>query len=615
MFSMPLARKLFLRRLLTGLTCLFAAWVVIVLASGGLNFHILGVGITARDFWRPMIMAAVALLLRLSLGGWSEITADVAFLAKGLWSRATVTRARVAAALAVITFVVGFAYGSAAASVVDSYAYVSQAELWLHGDLFVHQPESSAAPWPDPQWTFAPPGYRPSVNHQSIVSTYAPGFPLLLALFKLVGGQCAMALVVPLCGGLLVAMTFLVGRKVASDAVGVGAAWLMATSPAMLFVLVSPMSDVPAATFWTLATYGCLAGSVAWASGAGVAAAIAILIRPNLVYLAALMGAWLMWRDFKSGGLSRAIVRALCFGTPIVAAGLFIAGLNFKLYGSPTMSGYGDLGALFSWANISTNLQRYLTWLGQSHTPIVVIGFGSLLLPVAWLTRERGALPGRTLLRLVAFGTLCGYLPYIIFHLWWYLRFLLPCFPAIFISTVWLLTSFRRESLRQLGWAAVVVIGLFGLIFAREHAIQGFGQGQERTVSIADVVRDSTEPNSVIISALYAGNVRYYAGRMTLRYDFLDEAWLDRAVAWLDAQHMHPYLLLSATERIAFVSRFGGLNKLGRIPMEPVLTFTNADGMSLYDFRQTTPSTVVVPEPPSRWGVCPMPALPPRLRF
>jgi hypothetical protein len=41
-----------------------------------------------------------------------------------------------------------------------------------------------------------------------------------------------------------------------------------------------------------------------------------------------------------------------------------------------------------------------------------------------------------------------------------------------------------------------------------------------------------------------AGPTRYYGGRATLRFDLLDEAWLDRAVAWLASQDRHPYVLL-----------------------------------------------------------------------
>jgi hypothetical protein len=41
-------------------------------------------------------------------------------------------------------------------------------------------------------------------------------------------------------------VTFAIGRRLGSPAIGLAAAWLVATSPAFLAMLVSPMSDVPA---------------------------------------------------------------------------------------------------------------------------------------------------------------------------------------------------------------------------------------------------------------------------------------------------------------------------------------------------------------------------------
>ena len=98
-----------------------------------------------------------------------------------------------------------------------------------------------------------------------------------------------MFLVTPLSGALLVWITFAIGRRLVSDAVGLAAAWLVATSPAVLAMLVSPMSDVPAAAFWAVAMYFTLGSSSRSALMAGLAASAAILIRPNLAPLAAIL--------------------------------------------------------------------------------------------------------------------------------------------------------------------------------------------------------------------------------------------------------------------------------------------------------------------------------------
>jgi len=52
--------------------------------------------------------------------------------------------------------------------------------------------------------------------------------------------------------------------------------------------------------------------------------------------------------------------------------------------------------------------------------------------------------------------------------------------------------------------------------------------------------------------------VRYYAGRVTARYDFLPEDWLDRAVTWMTDRGVHTYVLLDNGELPEFTRRFAG---------------------------------------------------------
>src|SRR4029077_10319750 len=88
--------------------------------------------------------------------------------------------------------------------------------------------------------------------------------------------------VVPLCGGLLWFPTYAIGRRIGRPVVGLAAAWIVATSPTVLFMLMAPMSDVPAAAAWAFSS-ACALGETPLAAGAaGGAAAIGILIRPNL---------------------------------------------------------------------------------------------------------------------------------------------------------------------------------------------------------------------------------------------------------------------------------------------------------------------------------------------
>src|SRR5207244_899242 len=131
----------------------------------------------------------------------------------------------------------------------------------------------------------------------------------------LAGGPPAMSLAVPLCGALLVVATGVLGGRI-RPAVGLGAALLTAASPIVLYQVIQPMSDVPAAAFWLV--------SLAAATGhrrrdvaavAGVAAAIAIVIRPNLVPLGFVIGAYQLARPdrvWRTRLLDAALYAAVC---------------------------------------------------------------------------------------------------------------------------------------------------------------------------------------------------------------------------------------------------------------------------------------------------------------
>ena len=106
--------------------------------------------------------------------------------------------------------------------------------------------------------TFAELGYRPvgEAGDRAVVPTYSPGLPLLMAAAKLAGGQAAMFVVVPLLGAAMVWCTYRLGVRVTTPWFALLAAALVATSPPFLSQLVVPMSDVPAAAFWSLAALG-----------------------------------------------------------------------------------------------------------------------------------------------------------------------------------------------------------------------------------------------------------------------------------------------------------------------------------------------------------------------
>src|SRR5262249_55948483 len=184
--------------------------------------------------------------------------------------------------------------------------------------LKIDQPWVTDAPWPNAAWSFSPLGYRPAQTGAvgTIVPTYSPGLPLMMAGAKRLAGHCAMFWVVPMFGALLVLSTFGIGSRLHSRRAGSLAAFFVATSPALLYQLVVPLTDVPVAGAWAAGFYFLLGSTSLTALTAGVFAALAILIRPNLVPLAGVMGLLYVIRfacrpSFRSTALRDGLLFAL----------------------------------------------------------------------------------------------------------------------------------------------------------------------------------------------------------------------------------------------------------------------------------------------------------------
>ena len=470
-------------------------------------------------------------------------------------------RAGIALLLAAVV-AVGLRWESFVAGGSDSYCYLHQAERWASGQLQVPEPLALEAPWPGAALTFAPAGHVPSQTMAgAIVPICPPGLSIIMAIFIAIAGIPAAALVVPLFGALLIWATFLVGSRFGAR-VGVAAAALAACSPVFLYQLVQPMSDVPAAACWMLAVAGVTSTRRRGAALGGIAAAIGILIRPNLVPLAAPLGLFLLlrperrWADrFRSAGL---------FSVAVVAGVMAVVAIQRTYYGSALNSGYGTLAAIYSADRIAPNAQRYFTWLTDVHT------LAWLLAAVApWL------LPGaltRLIAGLILVNAAC-YFPYVVFDHWSYLRFLLPTLALIMILMVAAVDAISRRLAPMTTKAAVVAVSvLLAVLWVREaddRQVFRLKALEARFERGGRFVARRLPANALVITSWQSGSVRFYSGRKTLVWDQLDPGWLDGAIAFVREKGFEPFLLFETWEEPAFRNRFAAQSVIGRLDWPP----------------------------------------------
>ncbi|HMF97168.1 MAG TPA: hypothetical protein VKE96_22875 [Vicinamibacterales bacterium] len=488
------------------------------------------------------------------------------------------TTAVLAGALALMVAYAGLRWGALVAGGSDSYGYVSQAELWRRGNLVVHQDVVRPTPWPLAADTWTPLGYRPSPHaRDGYVPLYAPGLPLLMAAAQAIAGFCAAFAVVPLCGALTIWLTFVLGgRMFPGPAIALGGAVLVAVSPVFLYQLMNAMSDVPVTAFWTLALVLAVSRRP---FASGLAMAMTIAIRPNLAPLAAVIGVW-TWRSGDRDQRRRAIVRFAAGAAPAVVG---LAWLHAVLYESPWVSGYGTTGDLYALGYFGANVANYMTWLAAVETPIVALAAIYVATPHVWpalrLPAARALIGGTMAVMLIS------YVFYEPFNVWWYLRFLLPMWPVMMLATVAAIDGVAaRASARVRPIVVTTIVAVLAghhLLLAEARHVFDLGRMERKYVDVARFVAAHTEPDAVVLSHQHSGSLRLYAGRLTLRYDLLDPAWLDRALTLLQSAGRRPYLALDGDEVAAFRERFLGTSRAAALDWPPIATLNGV--VNIYD--------------------------------
>jgi hypothetical protein len=552
-----LARTLFV---IAAAAAVLAAWAFF---TGGFRVYVLGVPLSARGADRAAFIALACAIVGTCLHDG---------LQRRLWKGVELgARIRVlptlAALAALFVFWAGATFGTRATGGADVYGYVTQAALWRTGDLRIHQDFVASIPWPNAEWSFSPLGYRPAANY-TIVPTYPPGLPLLMVAFAFVLGDIGVYAVPWVSGAALVLLTYALGTRLSGPVVGATAALSVAVSPIVLMMTFSAMSDVPVAAWWTAALLLSTRETGAGAAAAGLAAGIAVLIRPNLVPLAIVPFVVAVWRptpDGQPNWLSRAALFTLAF----VPFPLFVGWLFNDLYGSPFTSGYGDNAALFALAHVPINLKRYPQWILESQGPFV---FLFLLAPVFLLRRDSRTHLRAAFLVFIALLFIC-YLLYLPFDAWWWTRFLLPAYPLVFIlaaEVVWLGAEWFGKRTRT---AAALLFALVMVYYGGTHSyhwkVYRVGHGEQKYAEVGRHVDRTLPTNAIVIAMQHSGTVRYYSDRLTVRYDYIDAGWLDRAIDHLMQAGFEPFFLLDDWEVPVFREKFASQKHAALVAGEP----------------------------------------------
>ena len=519
-----------------------AVVAVLLAVSGGFRVTVGGLRLSARSPWPSALAALVA------LAGWYVLArkgSGVASDVEHAWLLINRRASTMTLAIAILSGAVAALQGTFAAAGADASGYLSEAQLFASGRLFFHDTLASIVGGWQTGLT-APLGWRPAAIEGLQSPTYPPGLPLLMAIPHLAGGSVAACCVVIVSAAIAVWSTGRVAMHLAGGAAGIVAAVTLATTPVFLFQSVQPMSDVPVTAAWMSCWLMLVRpGSGIRAPGsvfiAGVACAVAALIRPNLAPLA------LVPLVFAG----RRIRDAVAFALPVAAAGALLLWLQWRWYGSPLRSGYGTAGELFTLGNSGANVSFYLQWLVAT-SPVMLLGVVGLGLARA----ERLAWSLATFAALVV----AAYLAYAVFQDWSYLRFLLP---ALAIGSVFVGVAVAKMSGGIPATARAVVLVAAGVAIAaagiaNARALDAFDldEHHRRIVQLGERLDGVMAADAAIVAGEQSGSMRYYTGRAIIRWEAASPEDLARALAAVTAAGRPAWIVLDAWEVGLFRTKF-----------------------------------------------------------
>lgn len=388
----------------------------------------------------------------------------------------------------------------------DSSGYLNCARLLRDGKIRMASRTLRDAPADKlSAYAYIPLGFSPC-EPGCMVPNYPIGLPLLVVASSwLVGWDAASHVTMWMHAMAGVALMFALARQagIPVPLASLGAI-MLAASPLYLFVSLQLLSDMPALVWTTaavlLAWRGGDRGQTVPAFFAGIAFAVAVLIRPTNVLaffpvaIALGRGGW-RWLAFIGGGLPGAIA---------------LAAFNRAAYGSVLASGYGPIWNAFRIELGPVTLMHYLHWLPVLLTPLIVLAFG--LPSLARNDPRRVAILGSWIIGFAGFYLFYPFTS----QTWWFLRFLLPAFPAIIVAMLLVLKQLTQRFSRLQARSGVILAATLGAVVLWagpwSWKLHSLTTGDHELVyrEAASWAKDHVPRNAVVFSMQSTGALLYY---------------------------------------------------------------------------------------------------------
>ncbi|MEO7414269.1 MAG: hypothetical protein ABIZ81_13020, partial [Opitutaceae bacterium] len=184
---------------------------------------------------------------------------------------------------------------------------------------------------------------------------------------------------------------------------------------------------------------------------------------------------------------------------------------------------YGAVGGIFRLEYVPPALLNYAKWLPVLLTPGFILVFAT---PRLFRREPTRLLAVLTTWMLVFAGFYVSY--YHTHEAWWYLRFLLPAFPAFILAMVLVARSAAASWATKSRWMAgvIAVLAVTGWDYfwsKKLHSLES-GRGEKVYPDSANWAREHLPKDAVVLTMQTSGALLYYTDFVFVRWDQFDLA-------------------------------------------------------------------------------------------
>jgi hypothetical protein len=157
----------------------------------------------------------------------------------------------------------------------------------------------------------------------------------------------------------------------------------------------------------------------------------------------------------------------------------------------------------------------------------------------------------------------------------------------IVLSAAAAVAILRRLTQSLANYASAVLV--FAVVWyqfdvASDRLTFGIRELEQRYISVGRYIAQATPQNALFLSMQHSGSVRYYSGRLTVRYDAMRAGDLLYTIRRAQEVGYRPYLLLENWEEDEFRKLFaGGAGSIGRLDMRVVAELEKPVRVRIYD--------------------------------